>query len=168
MAEWEKVIKGLECCTQHGSMCGLDCNGYWGWTDGSHTGMELFGEYRKKCTYGNCETGCVKTLTKDALALLKAQEPRVMTLGEVLDLKFDDVVYLQVYPTNVVLSSIVVDVIPRIPEINTGVVQFRHAAGYNGINNADLDYYGKTWCCWTSRPTDKQKETIAWQKPENG
>lgn len=67
----ETVIKGLECCTQHGSMCGRDCNGHWGWTDGSHTGMELLGEYRTKCTYGNCKTGCVKTLTKDALALLK-------------------------------------------------------------------------------------------------
>lgn len=69
----EKVIKGLECCTQHGRMCGRDCNGHWGWTDGSHTGMELLGEYRTKCPYGNCETGCVKTLAKDTLALLKVQ-----------------------------------------------------------------------------------------------
>ena len=75
MDKREKVIKGLECCTQHGSMCGRDCNGYWGWVDDSHTSMELLGEYRTKCTYGNCETGCVKTLAKDALALLKAQEP---------------------------------------------------------------------------------------------
>lgn len=71
----EKVIKGLECCTQHGSMCGSDCNGYWGWTDDSHTGMELLGEYRTKCSYGNCETGCVKTLARDTLVLLKTQEP---------------------------------------------------------------------------------------------
>ena len=75
MPDREKVIKGLECCTQHGSMCGCDCNGHWGWTDGSHTGIELLDEYRTKCPYGNCETGCVKTLTKDALTLLKAQEP---------------------------------------------------------------------------------------------
>ena len=98
-----------------------------------------------------------------AIEILKAQEPRLLTLEEVLDLKFDDVVYLQVYQTNVVLSSIVIDVIPRIPEINTGVVQFRHGAGYNGINNADLNYYGKTWRCWTSRPTDAQREATPWE-----
>ena len=74
MIDREKVIKGLECCTQHGSMCGLDCDGYWSWTDESHTDMERF-EYRTKCSYGDCKTGCVKTLAKDALALLKAQEP---------------------------------------------------------------------------------------------
>ena len=144
MAEWEKVIKELEKIAEFFKARGDMAVG-----DGK---MLLLSWMRA---------------AEDAIALLKVQEPRVMTLGEVLGLKFDDVVYLQVYPTNVVLSSIVVDVIPRIPEINTGVVQFRHAAGYNGINNADLDYYGKTWCCWTSRPTDKQKETIAWQKPEN-
>ena len=75
MADKEKVIKGLECCTQHGSMSGRNCNGHWGYTDASHTRMELIGEYREGCTYGSCETGCVKTLAKDALALLKTQEP---------------------------------------------------------------------------------------------
>ena len=75
MTDREKVIRGLECCTQHGSMSGRNCNGHWGYTDASHTRMELIGEYRAGCTYGSCETGCVKTLAKDALALLKAQEP---------------------------------------------------------------------------------------------
>lgn len=77
MSNIEKVIKGLECCTQHGSMCGRDCSGHWGWTDDSHTGMELVDEYRTKCPYGNCETGCVKTLAKDALAILKEQAERI-------------------------------------------------------------------------------------------
>lgn len=145
MPEREKVIKGLECCATN-RLRRADCEAM-------------------DCIYLDLEGhGCIHQLIRDALALLKAQEPRVMTLEEVLGLKFDDVVYLQVYPTNVVLSSIVVDVIPRIPEINTGVVQFRHAAGYNGINNADLDYYGKTWCCWTSRPTDKQREAVPWER----
>ena len=99
-----------------------------------------------------------------AIALLKAQEPRVMTLEEVLDMKFDDVVYLQVNPTNAVLSAIVIDVIPKLPEINVGVVQFRHGAGYNGINNADLSYYGKTWRCWTSRPDRETREATPWER----
>lgn len=75
MIDREKVLKGLEYCTQYGYLCGRDCHGHWGWTDSSHTGMELLDEYRTKCPYGNCETGCVKTLAKDAFALMKAQEP---------------------------------------------------------------------------------------------
>ena len=98
----------------------------------------------------------------DVISLLKEQEPRVLTLEEVLDMKFDDVVYLQVYPTNAVLSAIVIDVIPKLPEINVGVVQLRLGSGYNGINNAELNYYGKTWCCWTARPTDEQRKAVKW------
>ena len=90
----------------------------------------------------------------------KAQEPRVLTLEEVLELRFDDVVYVQLYPTNVVVSAIVLDVISQMPDGEIGIVQFRHTQ--EPINNADLSYYGKTWRCWTSRPTDAQREAIPW------
>ena len=93
---------------------------------------------------------------------LKSQEPRVMTLEEVLALKFDDVVYVEVVPTHAVLSAIVLDVIPKLPNIGIGVIQFRYAPTWNGINNADLSYYGKTWRCWTSRPTEEQREATPW------
>lgn len=86
-----------------------------------------------------------------------------MALEEVLAMKFDDVVYVEVVPTHAVLSAIVLDVIPKLPEIGIGVVQFRHAPTWNGINNADLSYYGKTWRCWTSRPTDEQRKVVKWE-----
>ena len=73
MSEREKVIKGLECCTQHGSMCGLDCNGHYEYSEPDHKRIVLVGNYRESCSYGKCETGCVKTLARDALALLEAQ-----------------------------------------------------------------------------------------------
>ena len=97
-----------------------------------------------------------------AIAALKAQDPRVMTYEEVLFLKFDDVVYFEVYQTKAIFSSIVIRVIPRIPDIEIGVVQFRQAAGYNGIYNAELSCYGETWRCWTSRPTEAQREATSW------
>ena len=109
------------------------------------------------CPYAGA--GCAIDAT---IAKLKAQEPRVMTLEEVLALKFDDVVYVEVVPTHAVLSAIVLDVIPKLPKIGIGVVQFRYAPTWNGINNADLSYYGKTWRCWTSRPTNEQREATAW------
>lgn len=98
----------------------------------------------------------------DKINELKTQEPMVMTLEEVLALKFDDVVYVEVVPTHAVLSAIVLDVIPKLPKIGIGVVQFRYAPTWNGINNADLSYYDKTWRCWTSRPTDEQREKEHW------
>ena len=71
-----KVVRGLEFCTQYGSMCGRDCNGHYEqwYTDDGYV-IKLVNEYRSKCPYGKCETGCVKTLAKDALELLKEQEP---------------------------------------------------------------------------------------------
>ena len=60
MADRWKVIKGLEICSEHGSWHGLDC--------------ELNEEY-KDCPYRGCETGCIVTIAKDAIALLRDQEP---------------------------------------------------------------------------------------------
>lgn len=59
MRDREKVIKGLEICSEHGSWHGLDCE---------------HNEAYKDCPYRGCETGCVVTIAKDALALLKEQE----------------------------------------------------------------------------------------------
>ena len=59
MIDMEKVIRGLEICAEHGSWHGLDC--------------ELNDAY-KDCPYRGCETGCVVTIAKDAIALLKEQE----------------------------------------------------------------------------------------------
>lgn len=63
MIDREKVIKGLEICSEHGSWHGLDC--------------EHNGAYRD-CPYRGCETGCVVTIAKDALALLKEQEAKTV------------------------------------------------------------------------------------------
>lgn len=82
MIDREKVINGLKVCTQHGSMCGSDCNGHYErYTDDGYV-IKLVNEYRSKCPYGKCETGCVKTLAKDALELLEEQEPIQMKVLE--------------------------------------------------------------------------------------
>ena len=59
----EKVIKGLECCTKDECEC---C------------------PYENVC-FGDDEVEIFDTLARDALALLKAQEPMVMTLEEVTE-----------------------------------------------------------------------------------
>ena len=84
MSDRDEVIEGLKFCTQHGSMCGSDCNGHYErYTDDGYV-IKLVDEYRSKCPYGKCKTGCVKTLAKDALELLKDQKRRIKQLREML------------------------------------------------------------------------------------
>ena len=74
MVNKDKVIAGLECCTQHGSMCGINCDGYYERYTKDGFAIKRVNEYRSKCSYGKCKTGCVKTLAIHALELLKGQQ----------------------------------------------------------------------------------------------
>ena len=60
MADREKVIKGLECCSDVG---------------GKHC-------YEGKCPYASMSEPCREQLVRDALALLKEQEARELTIDE--------------------------------------------------------------------------------------
>lgn len=66
----KKVIKGLEICSELGSWHGLNCED---------------NEAYKDCPYRGCETGCVVTIAKDAIALLKEQEAEINSLNAALD-----------------------------------------------------------------------------------
>lgn len=87
--------------------------------------------------------------------LLKEQEPRVMTLDEVKNLRslHDGAVWLEV------LSGL----FPALPEICMPnitffvAIPFDHYRGY-----FDNEYYGKTWRCWTARPTNEQRGAVKW------
>lgn len=69
MTKLESITKALEICSHYGSMCGTDCRGYQVWSkDGRH--IETINEHWYECPYNNCETGCVKTLARDALGIL--------------------------------------------------------------------------------------------------
>ena len=117
MTEREKVIKGLECCMVgdgHSPKCEM-CPYAEGWDD-------------------TC--GSMDTMFSDALALLKAQEPRVMTLDEAK-------------------SAFVI-------EYRSGKLK---EAGMT-ILDLDVDpanvHYGVIYRVWTSRPTDEQREAVKW------
>lgn len=128
----EKVIKGLEYCINN-ERATPDC---------------------MRCPYaeihGIC-TGLYK-LHGDALALLKAQEPRVMTLEEVEEGK----------PYWLEMRRIASEY--AICKLNdNGDSAFLDFAVQFGWKTLESDGYGKTWCCWTSRPTDEQRETVKWE-----
>ena len=78
---------------------------------------------------------------EDALELLKAQEPRVLTFEEVLNTDHD--VFC---------------------EFRYGMEVSRHSSEI--VKRWAIDAkckYGQTWRCWTSRPTDEQREAVKWE-----
>lgn len=126
MDKLEKVVKGLETCVISGTR--EDCEGY-------------------ECPYfiynDEVSDDCQVTLFSDALALLKAQKPRVMTLEEYgtwTDIPFterDPVFHEERTKRGSVTCW-----------VNTGVCSLRE--------------YGKNDRCWTSRPTDVQRKATPW------
>lgn len=91
---------------------------------------------------------------RDALALLKAQEPRVMTLEEVNALDWD---YCYLEQERLpgkeyrgMLGKYIMTCVTW-PSITAAKISF------------GSDGYGKTWRCWTARPTDAQREAVKWE-----
>lgn len=138
MTEREKVIKGLECCISKDDRCD-ECP--------YMTGKEQIGEMNGEPEY---VYGCDRlALTTDALALLKAQEPRVMGVDEVREW----------------IGKQRVDREPICVEVKDNICAWIVSDEYWDMQmdiNLSGDLYGKTWRCWTSRPSAAEREVTAW------
>jgi len=138
MADKEKVIRGLEICTNPGS-CSERCP-----------------YYHIEITEGSCDY----FLLTDALALLKEQEPRVMTVEEVINAKDKTDVWLDELDCVVVAATI-----SNWVESKNHVVTFFY--GIEHTTSGERDYmnnnYNRTWRCWTARPTDEQRKAAKWK-----
>jgi len=87
---------------------------------------------------------------EDAIILLKAQESRVLTVDEVR--------------TWVYMPRI--DREPIWVEIKNGVSAWIVSDEYYDMpidENLSSDLYGNIWRCWTSRPTDEQRQAVKWE-----
>lgn len=87
----------------------------------------------------------------DALALLKAQEPRVLTPTEAYTADFAYVEFDRVIT----------------PALRTSNEREGHRESYFATQQLGgewmrWDDYGITWRCWTSRPTDEQQKAVRW------
>ena len=94
-------------------------------------------------------------LAADALALLKEQEPRVLTLEEIRSGAVE-VVWLE--------DADKAEVIPGIwfRLSNEGEDEAVDIHIRDGFVGARLEVYGKTWRAWTSRPDEDQRKAVAW------
>lgn len=132
MADREKTIKGLEAhATASGCM--------------------------KNCPYWRIEAlNCSQELAADALALLEAQQPRVLTLEEVKASKGKDLI-LEYSPWKYggrIVAAVTIE-----------------GCGSRGVSFAlsvacDYTAYNRKhsfgWRCWSARPTDEQRKAVEW------
>ena len=143
MAELEKVIKGLECCSQSDNYSGKPC---------------------KECPYnhewrddqGIVHLCKITQLRKDALFLLKAQEPRVMTYDEMMKA---EICFLEVKGIEEIDPFIRYEVDDK---------SYWSSPYTNNKDNPfelliEQEEYLINARCWTSRPTDEQREAAKWE-----
>lgn len=93
--------------------------------------------------------------------LLKAQEPRVMTLEELDELQEDDAVFVEIKPVRD-LTCMSVELVRFVEKAQDSAMQIE----LHTTDSAGLYMTRKTtdpnWRCWTSRPTDEQREAKPW------
>ena len=109
------------------------------------------------CPYRNGEvraSTCYEQLMTDALSLLKEQEPRVLTVDEVKAIPYDADIWIE---TEYYVGKITIFA----ATINTKGM--RGVMVYGSHKTYDYEAYNKLWRCWTSRPTDEQREAIPWK-----
>lgn len=131
MIEREKVIRGLGRCA------GIDCTG---------------------CPYQRISP-CQNKLVADALALLREQEPRVLTVEEIRSGAVE-VAWIE--------DADKAEVIPGIwfRLSNKGGDEAVDIHIRDGFVGARLEVYGKLWRCWSARPTEEQRKAAKWDPPK--
>lgn len=140
MADREKVILGLEahCVTWDEGKLG-DCI----------TNPDM-------CPYRRGDkAGCTAALAADALALLKEQEARVLTVEEIRS-GAAEVVWLEDADKPNVIPGI------RFKLMNEGEDEAVAIHVMDGFIGPRLAVYGKMWRAWTSRPTEEQRKAVPW------
>lgn len=137
MINREKVIKWLEICIKG---CDDSC------------------PYKKEC---ESKGGFIEPM-RDAIALLKAQGPHVMTLDEI-DKALKMPLWKETKSANKYLYTgwVLAYDIQKGEGITGTRLGMSEPSGR--VVWYRLDDYGKTWRCWTSRPTDEQREKVKWE-----
>ena len=106
------------------------------------------------CKWNLSKDRCKNEVKLSVNHWLQAQEPRVMTSEEAASSKFG-------YLENDMYTYMPVFIYPGWGGLKHNV----HMRAYVGCEALDMPIteYGKTWRCWTSRPTEEQMEAIPWR-----
>lgn len=141
MAKLTDVIKGFECCREHDIGACCECP-----YDGAH---------------------CASNLREDALALLKEQVPRILSLGEAIEgkngLEIDPYVFVEIKGREDIFIGSVSDISHyNYPDLSFRVGEsFQINRNFPGKIHLNTDYM-KTVRCWTHKPSKEQRKAVKW------
>ena len=141
MAKLTDVIKGFECCREHDIGACCECP-----YDGAH---------------------CASNLREDALALLKEQVPRILSLGEAIEgkngLEIDPYVFVEIKGREDIFIGSVSDISHyNYPDLSFRVGEsFQISRNFPGKIYLNTDYM-KTVRCWTHKPSKEQRKAVKW------
>lgn len=141
----EQVIKAIELCYT----VGYNCN---------------------ECPYKN-QYNCNDWLMRDALALLREQEPRVMTREELKQFEGSPCWFeshgtyiggdliepkegFWIIPYMFTCYQTMYYVFPLLNANERGDIHYSELV---------LSAYNKAWRCWTAKPTDEQRQAVKWE-----
>lgn len=97
----------------------------------------------------------------NALSLLKAQEPRVMTLEEVKGMKRLTICAVE-QRSKVIKTTFNAEYGGIVTLGNENFLDFGLYGDTNRYRRSEAGY-GKTWRCWTSRPSDSERKNTPWE-----
>ena len=97
---------------------------------------------------------CWQSLERDALELLKEREPRVIDISEIYTAKKLDV-WFEDKSENIVHPLMLIE---------TEMTNKSQTAFFYPMLVRPIKAYGKTWRCWTARPTDEQRKAVKWNE----
>ena len=147
----DDVIKGLECHKR-----------------GKYGEIDEHGFACNSCPYKDMESTCRSRtegdLISDALALLKAQEPRVMTWKEIVDAAPQmPFIWLESKENHDRVFQSILFKTWLFDSTVTIITVMTHGWLFEGYH---VDY-GKAWRCWTSRPDNATREATPWNDTHN-
>lgn len=136
MADRKKVIRGLKACQVEEDGCTTRCKA-------------------NDCPYNVSSTHCMTNLHKDALALLREQEPRVLDWNEIGTV--DGAVWLEERDENEVVPGLVM-------QMHSAVNLDIKKDGKLHTASASRSDYGDGWRAWSARPTEEQRKAAKWDE----
>lgn len=141
MAEREKLIRAMEYCTA--DIAHVDEND------------ECLGDVCPFKQDGYESGDCQENMIRAALALLKDAEPRVLSL-EKIQSGTVEVAWLECSDKREVQAGL------WFKRINEGEDEGIIIHVLDGFEGMRTEVYGKTWRCWTARPTEEQRKAVLW------
>ena len=113
--------------------------------------------YANEC---NAMADRVAWLMEEISSVMTKREPSLMDADEVKLCDTGTVIWVEEHQGVVWnLFPLVLDIVSTHPDTGTDYLFF---ITYHDLRKFEFDEYFKSWRCWTSRPTDAQREATPW------